>query len=298
MQGQWEKLQRPIAMTTAREVLHQRNLNRRQVSTWTSTAYVTETAVETYDDVLTSTIYVTPTRSYTTTIIYTFTSAPNARTTVSVTSTVSAGGQEITPATGGDTSPTPAPSSESLSTGARAGIGAGAGAAGLILIAILALFWRRRQKKNKAETQMMISNAIAAATGTAPGGTQSPLPDKQPQLLGGYVPPPPAQHDRFSDPIPVYHSGHGSPVMLSGHSSPAPIYQPEPHRDAYSPSQDPSPNHELSGTPAVTPPMVRYEYPRPPSPMQAAQGGYGVPQEMSGVRSPGMMYRDTGPYSN
>ncbi|KAH7085674.1 hypothetical protein BKA63DRAFT_23175 [Paraphoma chrysanthemicola] len=274
------------------------------------------------------TVAITRTSSYTVTSLRTSTytttstSAINARTTVTSTSTVivNANGQQVNNANtnsnnnngGSGGGGGGGGSSKALSTGAKAGIGAGTGAGSLIICLLLGFCIKRRRKQKKAEVADLINQAVAAATtNNAPAGNPYLPPagaagvmteNKHPNTT---IQPQPYGLDNrgsyqtvTSPPPPMYRYSHGQQGQQGGYEmdgssvgqshSPQPVYAQQ--YQAYSPGQQ-----SYAGSPQqpqVSPePQMGYEMAATYSP----QAGHVQPvQPMQGVGQQGMheMYHD------
>ncbi|KAH7378664.1 hypothetical protein BKA66DRAFT_587757 [Pyrenochaeta sp. MPI-SDFR-AT-0127] len=160
---------------TGESTTHARLFNlKRQVSTITYSITRTSTSIQSSIVYATRTIYYKAFRTITSTTTSTFTSAVNAKTTVTQVSTYTSrfgnshshsdGNRSETMPTG---SPSAVPGKSTLSTGAKAGIGVGAASGFLIISIILGIIIRLRRKKRMAETAEMINAAVAAGRNDA-----------------------------------------------------------------------------------------------------------------------------------
>ncbi|KAF2442457.1 hypothetical protein P171DRAFT_474818 [Karstenula rhodostoma CBS 690.94] len=257
-------------------------LQRRDIITSTITTTSTSYETQTDTDAVTSTELSSVTSTSTSVLVSTLTSVLNAKTTTTITSTITQPAAPTSPdgqdddnqssqpsggATGGGgTTGSGGGSGDGLSTGAIAGIGAGAGVGALVICATIFFLWRRHHEKKNREH--------IAALATATGQYGSPNPDHTRRPMAGIEP---AKYDQ----MPVHPRERYSDLMpTNGTTSPSPPYAPAGY------------GYELASSP-----VPQQFYPRPPSPQTAEyQRGYSTgsyvemhhsaPVEVSGLHSP------------
>lgn len=302
-------------------------LARQVMRTTTSTTSIFQTITVTRSSGVVGTAFYSVTSTRYVTVTTVFTSAVNAKTTVTVTSTLTqradqtpvvltvpgqqapsptaappnglpnssgvTGGtvplspQSTTAGGGTGTSGGQGSGSSGLSKTASIGIGAGTGAGSLIICIILAFFLHRRRKNRRAENQVLIEEAVAAATAAQSPRAPAQFIDYKPAMVGvAPIPMPPRPNHGSPSP---HQSERYSDIMLyqSNGTSPAPEYQNSGSPQPY--------GHEMPLAP-MTPAQHnqhQYQYPRPLSPEEVyapsqspIEMHHPVPQEISAVYSP------------